>query len=379
MTRGGDRDEARAVLKLSMCRGVSHGTIFALVAHFGSARAAAEAPRSALKAVPGLSAPALGGLGRPPSDDDVEREWELATDCRTELVPFTSERYPPLLRSLERDAPALLRVRGDYARRDQLAVAVVGTRRCTPYGRQQAGRLAADLAGMGFTIVSGMAAGIDTAAHRGALLARGRTVAVLGCGIQTALLSPDAELALAVAEAGALVSELPMEARPHPGHFPQRNRIISGLSLATVVVEAADRSGGLITARLAGEQGRTVCAVPGNVDSPASRGCHALIRDGAVLVRSAHDVVEALGPLSEPIALAPDESSEERPLVDPRVLALNERERAILDLVGPSPQHIDELVVAADLPPSIVSSTLMTLAIRGLIRQLPGQRYATST
>jgi len=367
------------VLKLSMCRGVSHGTIFALVAHFGSARAAAEAPRSALKAVPGLSAPALGGLGRPPSDDDVEREWELATDCRTELVPFTSERYPPLLRSLERDAPALLRVRGDYARRDQLAVAVVGTRRCTPYGRQQAGRLAADLAGMGFTIVSGMAAGIDTAAHRGALLARGRTVAVLGCGIQTALLSPDAELALAVAEAGALVSELPMEARPHPGHFPQRNRIISGLSLATVVVEAADRSGGLITARLAGEQGRTVCAVPGNVDSPASRGCHALIRDGAVLVRSAHDVVEALGPLSEPIALAPDESSEERPLVDPRVLALNERERAILDLVGPSPQHIDELVVAADLPPSIVSSTLMTLAIRGLIRQLPGQRYATST
>jgi len=256
----------------------------------------------------------------------------------------------------------------------------VGTRRCTPYGRQQAGRLAADLAGMGFTIVSGLADGIDKAAHRGALLAKGRTIAVLGCGIATMLSSPDAEIALGIAESGALVSELPMEAPPRPGNFPYRNRLISGLSLATVVVEAADRSGGLITARLAGEQGRTVCAVPGNVDSPASRGCHALIRDGAVLVRSAHDVVEALGPLSEPIPLASPEPDEgDRPVVDPRVLALNEREKSILDLVGANPQQIDELVAAADLPPSIVSSTLMTLEIRGLIRQLPGQRYVTAT
>jgi DNA processing protein len=375
-----EAEETLALLKLSMCRGVSSGTIYSLVEHFGSARAAAGASRGELDPVEGLSAQALQGLCNPPAEGDVERELQLAEAYRTCMVPFVSEEYPPLLRSLEREAPALLRLRGDYHRTDQLAVAVVGTRRCTSYGLQQAGRLAADLAGMGFTVVSGLAAGIDTAAHRGALLAKGRTIAVLGCGIATMLSSPDAELAVSIAESGALVSELPMSAPPRPGNFPYRNRLISGLALAVVVVEAADRSGSLITARLAGEQGRTVCAVPGNVDSPASRGCHALIRDGAVLVRNAHDVVEALGPLAEPIPLPSSEpDGEARPVVDPRVLALNEREKAILDLVGPQPQHIDELVAAADLPPSIVSSTLMTLEIRGLIRQLPGQRYVAGT
>ena len=366
MTRGGDRDEARAVLKLSMCRGVSHGTIFALVAHFGSARAAAEAPRSALKAVPGLSAPALGGLGRPPSDDDVEREWELATDCRTELVPFTSERYPPLLRSLERDAPALLRVRGDYARRDQLAVAVVGTRRCTPYGRQQAGRLAADLAGMGFTIVSGMAAGIDTAAHRGALLARGRTVAVLGCGIDQVYPPEHRQLAAAIVEQGALISEFPPGTPPDGRNFPVRNRTISGLSLGVVVVEAPQSSGALLTADLAAEQGRDVFAVPGNVTAKTSQGVNRLIQAGAKLVIDANDILDELNLTRSTV--------ETRTQVR-RIAPADAAEAALLALLTDEPLHIDELCQQADLPITQVSSALALMELKGMVRRLEGMHY----
>ncbi len=373
------QEETLALLRMTMCRGVSSATAFALVEHFGSAQAALQAPAHELEAVEGVGAGALNGLREPPDDADMARELELMERHRVRLVPFFSEDYPPPLKHLDRGAPALLRMRGDYRREGQLAVAVFGSRHCSTYGRQQASRLAADLAGMGFTIVSGMAYGIDSAAHRGALTARGRTLAVLGCGLAKAPSPGDEELALDIAENGALLSELPMEAPPRPGNFPPRNRLISGLSLGVVVVEAAGRSGALITARLAGEQGKAVFAVPGNVDSPTSRGCHQLIRDGAVLVENARDVVDGLGPLSAPIELAGRaHEGPARPVEDARVMALNERERSILDLVGPSPRHIDEIVTETQLAPSIVSSTLLTLEIRGLIQQLAGQRYVRS-
>jgi DNA processing protein len=264
-----------------------------------------------------------------------------------------------------------------YRPEDRLAIAVVGSRRCSTYGRQQATRLACDLAAMGFTVVSGMASGIDTAAHRGALLGKGRTLAVLGCGLGYELSPEGMALAAEVLESGALLSELPMDTPPRPGNFPPRNRLVSGLSLGAVVVEASARSGSLITARLAGEQGRGVFAVPGPVDRPTSRGCHQLIRDGAILVEDARDVVEALGPMSEPIALpareGPDEDTE--PTYDPRVLALNERERRIYGLLSSDPLHIDDVVSRTQLPPSVVSSTLLTLEIRGLIQKMAGNRY----
>lgn len=369
-------EETVALLKLTMCRGASNVTAHALTEHFGSARRALSASADELSEVEGVTAEAVRGLRAAPSDADVDRELELMERHRVHLVPCFSEDYPPPLKHLDRAAPALLRVRGDYRRQDQLAVAVVGSRRCSAYGRQQATRLAADLAAMGFTIVSGLAEGVDSAAHRGALLAKGRTIGVAGCGLARMLTGSDAEAALAVAESGAVVSELPMEAPPRPGNFPPRNRLISGLALGVVVVEAASRSGSLITARLAAEQGRSVFAVPGNVDSPTSRGCHALIRDGAILVESARDVVEALGPLAEPIVLPPA-ADQDAPwtVADARVLALNDRERGVLALLSSSPRHIDEIVTETQLPPSIVSSTLLTLEIRGLIEQLAGQRY----
>jgi DNA processing protein len=371
-----DTDESRALLELTLCKGISNVNAFALIERFGSARAALGAGPVALREVEGIGPSAVAGLRERPGEAAVERELELMEKFRTRLVPFFADDYPPALRHLDRDAPALLRIRGEWRREDSLALGVVGSRRCSTYGRQQARRLSADLASMGFTVVSGMAAGIDSEAHRGAIAAKGRTVAVLGCGLATALSGRDADLALEIAESGAVLSELPMETPPRPGNFPPRNRLIAGLSLGVIVVEAASRSGSLITARLAGEQGKAVFAVPGNVDSPTSRGAHALIRDGAVLVESARDVVDGLGPLSEPVDLpAPSEAAEVESVDDPRVLALNERERGILALVGRSPMHIDEVVAETDLPPSIVSSTLLTLEVRGLIQQVAGQRY----
>ncbi len=372
-------NESLALLKLSMCKGVSSGTILSLVEAFGSAEAALGASADALGQLPGVRPAAVRSLLDPPRDAAVERELDLMERYRVRLVPFTSEDYPRPLRHLDSGAPALLRIRGEYRREDQLAVAVVGARRCSSYGRQQGSRFGADLAAMGITVVSGMATGVDRAAHRGAIMAKGRTLAVLGCGLAHALGDGDPGPAVDIIENGALISELPMDAPPLPGNFPPRNRIISGLSLAVVVVEAAARSGSLITARHAAEQGRFVFAVPGPVDSPTSHGCHQLIRDGATLAESARDVVEGLGPLSDPIDLPAEDSDEAAATVhDARVMALSDRQREVLEIVERSPLHIDDVVARTGLAVSIVSSTLLTLEIRGLVKQLSGQRYVRS-
>jgi len=371
------RDETLGLLKLSLCKGLGTRGVRALVDRFGSARAALEAGTDELAATAGVSGSVAEAVRRGPSSAAVQLELDLMERYRVRLVPYFSDDYPPPLRHLGDSAPVLLRVRGEYQRRDQLAVALVGSRRCTIYGREQASRMGADLAGMGFTVVSGMAYGVDSAAHRGALMAGGRTLAVFGCGLAHGLAAREAELAVEIAQRGALISELPMEAPPRPGNFPPRNRIISGLSLGVVVVEAAARSGSLITARHAGEQGRAVFAVPGSVNSPTSHGAHRLIRDGAVLVENARDVVEGLGPLSEPIDLPdPDPDPVRAAVADARVMALNERERQVHDMLGAEPRHLDELVVQSGLAPSIVSSVLLTLEIRGLARRLPGPSYA---
>jgi DNA processing protein len=371
------QDEALALLTLSLCRGVSNGAIYALCERFGSARATLKKGVDALLQVEGVGGATASAICAGPGSGAVERELDLMERHRVRLVTRESDDYPPPLTYLDRAAPVLLRMAGGYAPRDQMAVALVGSRRCSSYGRRQAARIACDLASMGFAVVSGMADGIDSEAHRGAILGKGRTLAVLGQGLGHRMPEDRMDLAAQIVEHGALLSELPMSAPPRPGNFPPRNRLVSGLCLGVVVVEAAARSGSLITARLAGEQGRAVFAVPGNVDRPTSRGCHRLIRDGAILVENARDVVEALGPLSEPIAMpaAADDEPPGEPVSDPRVLALNEREKLIYQLLDSSPLHIDEVVAQTELPASIVSSTLLTLEIRGLISQVAGNRY----
>jgi DNA processing protein len=270
-------------------------------------------------------------------------------------------------------APGILFVRGTIERCDSLAVAIVGARHATAYGRKVAWQLAGGLARAGYTVVSGLARGIDAAAHRGALDAGGRTLAVLGNGVLRVYPPEHADLATEVAARGAVISEALPLAEPTPGCFPQRNRLISGLSLGTVVVEASSRSGALITARTAGEQGREVFAVPGPIDSRMSRGCHDLIRDGARLVQSVDDVLEELGPLFEATA-----SPAGRTIQSPAELQLDDVERRVLDacdaIRADGPVPIDDVVVASGLAASQVIATVGVLEMRRIIRRLPGNQ-----
>ena len=293
----------------------------------------------------------------------------------TRVLARGDAAYPAHLRAIP-TAPEELHVRGELLEGDALAVAVVGSRRATPYGLRVAERLGADLAARGVTVVSGLARGVDTAAHRGALGAQGRTIAVLGSGVDVVYPAENGPLAREVADAGAVVSQFPMGTPPLPHHFPARNRLIAGLTLGTVVTEAAERSGALITARLAGELGREVYAVPGNVSSEGSQGTNGLIRDGARLVQGWEDVVAewprelraALRPVTSP---SPARRADDGEAAAPAASAL-------LALLGDEPVAIDALVERSRLSSGQASAELIALELRGLVRRIAGQRYVRS-
>jgi DNA processing protein len=265
------------------------------------------------------------------------------------------------------DAPSVLFCRGELLPRDNLAIGIVGSRRCTLYGKQQAEKLAGMLARSGMTVVSGLARGIDAAAHRGALAAKGRTIAVSATGLDVIYPPEHVDLARQVAESGAIVTESRLEQRPVAGLFPQRNRIISGMSHGVIIVEATRNSGALHTARHAIEQGREVMVLPGRVDSLASEGCHDLIRDGATLIRNVDDVLEGLGPLVSPVCQDSDTQ-----VMSPRELTLNVQERQILNLVTIDPIAIDEVLRKAQIDPSRVLATLTVLEMKRMVRRQPG-------
>lgn len=354
-------------LALVLTTGVGPITLAALLDRFDSASAVLTAAPNDLAEVPGVGV-ALARRIR--SSEFREQAAQVIELCRREqisIVPPHSAEFPPLLRQLA-DPPSILFVRGQLTRADQLAIAIVGTRGASNYGRSQAERFARSLARAGLTIVSGLARGIDAAAHRAALEAEGRTVAVLSSGVYEIYPPQHAELAQQIADSGALVSEMPPLTKPKKGMFPQRNRLISGMALGTLVIEAAERSGALITARHAGEQGREVFALPGMVTSPAARGCHALIRDGAYLTQDPEDVLDQLGPLFQSVELAPDKT-----VRHPAQLQLNEQESAVLEAIGLEPTDINQVVHASGLPVARVLSTLSVLEVRRLIRRLSGQ------
>jgi len=361
-------DGVRELLQANAVPGLGAVRYLRLIERFGSWAAVQRASDQDLLRVEGIGAVLVAALRRPP-DLDVSRELGDAEDLGIQLVPYWDERYPQGLKDLHAP-PLLLYVRGMLLPQDRLALAIVGSRRSTYYGHSQAQRLAHALAKMGFCIVSGLAHGIDAAAHRAALLAGGRTIAVLGCGLKRIYPPDHAELATEVAAHGALISELPLATPPRPSNFPPRNRIIAALALGTIVIEAPRRSGALITARWAAELNRQVYAVPGQADSPQSRGSNALLQDGAKLVLSVDDVLSELGPVGEAVA-----GILEEPVDNPRALALNPQEKRIYSALGSQPQSIDDIVRATNLPAAGVSATLMVLEIRGLVRQLPGKRF----
>lgn len=353
-------------ITLGLVHGVGPRIRQTLLEAFGSATAVLDAAPSQLRAVPGVGPKLTDAIAKARQEIDAREELEFCRRHEIQLVSDRTDEYPRSLREIH-DPPGLLYVRGALLTRDALAVAIVGSRHATQYGKAQAERLAASLARAGLTIVSGLARGIDAAAHRGALQAGGRTVAVLGSGLADIYPPEHVELADAVAASGALVSELPARFAPISGTFPQRNRLISGMSLGVLVVEAADRSGALITARHAMEQGREVFAVPGRVDNRMARGCHALIRDGAKLVESADDVLEELGPLVE--AAPVDEG---RSVRHPAELSLNEIEQQVLEAIDSEPTTVDAVIAATRLPAPKVLATISALEIRRLVRRASG-------
>ncbi len=287
--------------------------------------------------------------------------------ARDVTVGPESDAYPLHLRGIPE--PPVLHLRGTLGREDALAVSIVGSRRATPYGLSVAERIAHDLAARGVTIVSGLARGIDTAAHRGALAAGGRTLAVLGGGLGRIYPPENRELAVEVATRGAVLSQFAPEAPPLARHFPVRNRVIAGLSLGTIVVEAAESSGALITAGLAGDLGRLVFAVPGHTTSATSRGTNGLIRDGATLVRDWTDVVDELPAIWRDCVRVADGAPTE-PVVHP----LGD-ESVVLGLLGAEPVGIDRLIDTGGLGPGRTSAALVALEVKGWARPMSGSRY----
>lgn len=361
-----------AALRLSLIPGVGPLTRKALVDHFGSPAGVLAATGQELKEVPGVGAKLARAI-KDADAIDVELELSICREHDIDVIAADDERYPRMLREIH-DPPAVFFTRGELAPQDAVAVGIVGSRHATHYGKTVAERLAAGLARAGLTIVSGLARGIDGAAHRGALDAGGRTIGVLASGLLEIYPPEHKLLADEVIASGALISEAPPRGKPLAGAFPQRNRIISGLSLGVIVVEATERSGALITARHAMEQGREVFAVPGRVDQRTSRGCHRLIRDGARLVESVDDVLEELGPLVEAAPLGAGEDA--RTLRHPAELMLNELERQVLDAIDTDPTSIDVVAAATSLPIARILSTISVLEMRSLIRRVSGNLVA---
>jgi DNA processing protein len=355
-------DRVRSWLALRSVRGVGPVLYQGLLRAFGDPVAVLAASAHALECAgvrPEVAA-AIRAFGAWPA---VDEQLARLARCGAEVVTWDEPRYPVNLRQVH-DPPPVLFVRGTLLARDTLAVAIVGSRAASAHGLRMARLLAEGLAAHGLTVVSGLARGTDAEAHWAALGVGGRTLAVFGSGVDMVYPPEHRRLARDIAAGGALVSELPPGSKPDAENFPARNRIISGLALGTVVVEAADRSGSLITARCAAEQGREVFAVPGPVGE-RTRGTHRLIREGAKLTESVNDILEELAPQFV--------RSSPAPATAPRGLAPTEA--AVVAVLGPRPQHVDSIIARSGLPASAVLPTLLQLELTGVVEQLPGKHF----
>jgi DNA processing protein len=365
-------------LRLALVPGVGPRIRRNLLERFNTAANVLATPVSQLREVAGVGGKLGNKIALANQEISVEKELDV---CEREqlsiLLASQSEPdvkgniYPRQLAEIY-DPPAVMFCKGTLLPQDTLSVAIVGTRHCTTYGRRMAERLGGGLARAGLTVVSGLARGIDGAAHKGALAAGGRTLAVLGSGVLNIYPPEHKKLAEEVAENGALLSENPPQSPPLEGAFPRRNRIITGLSLGLIVVEAALRSGALISVRHAVEQNREVFAVPGPVDSTVSRGCHKLLKDGVTLVESVDDVLDALGPLVEQVKVPRPGTEETTTVAHPAELKLNDTETKVLQAISQTATLIDDVVASTGLPVPRVLATISVLEMRRLIRRVSG-------
>jgi DNA processing protein len=353
-----DKDGLAAWLRLTLIPGIGGETQRKLLAAFGLPEAIFAAGRLATRSVVGDRADLLFDFD---PAEEVDRNLAWAAQSGQHIVTLADADYPKALLEIA-DPPSILYVRGNIDLLHRRGLAVVGSRNATPQGVQTAENFSRMLAAQGLTIISGLALGIDAAAHRGTLAAGGKTIAVIGTGADRIYPARNRELALAIAEHGAIVSEFPLGTPAIASNFPRRNRIISGLSRGVLVVEAAPESGSLITARLAAEQGREVFAIPGSIHSPVARGCHRLIKQGAKLVETAQDILEEFGNYPEPAADVPAALSAEC-------------ENAVLSALGHDPCTLDDLGERTGLTADRLLTELLTLELAGSIATLPGNRY----
>ncbi|HQR41214.1 MAG TPA: DNA-processing protein DprA [Gemmatales bacterium] len=372
--------ETLARLKLHLLPGLGPKTLAALLERFETAERILRTPASELMTIPNIGQKTAEQLTDAIPKLNVDAELALVEKHQATMLHMNHADYPAALRAIP-TAPFFLFHRGTFVPADSKSVAIVGSRHCTAYGRRIATRLAAGLAAAGWTVVSGLARGIDGVAHTAALDAGGRTIAVLAGGLGKLYPPEHKELAERVVQQGVLLSEMPMAMAPMPDLFPRRNRIISGLSRATIIVEAALKSGALITARLAGEQGREVLAVPGPVDSEASEGPHLLIRNGATLVRSVEDVLEALDALpviektDEGVIIRKEPVRAENRVKEPPA-TLSPAQLQLWQAIGSESASVDDLIASTGLGISETNSGLLMMELAGHVRRQPGNRFA---
>lgn len=400
-------NETVSLIHLNMIQGVGLKTVQVLRDIFGNAERALQATSEELEKIERLSPTMRDLLSRKPVQYPIKRELELIQEYGCQVVTLYDDAYPPRLKEID-TPPLVLYIRGKLTSEDSLSISLVGSRDAKDYGRKVSYRLSYQLAQRGLTVVSGLAKGIDTSAHRGALEAGGRTIAVMGSGLSFIYPATNRDLAEKITASGTLISEFPMGVEPKPRNFPRRNRIISGLTLGTVVVEASNRSGALITARLAGEQGREVFAVPGEIFSELSTGTHKLINNGAKLINTVDDLLNELPPYvlnqlqsQSPTASMPDiaiespqklqvekshakSKSNQPPAEVPRPVQitpppdLTPDERKVFDAIAVPSSHIDTIVRTTQLPIGQVSSVLLMLELKGIVQQLPGKQFTKS-
>jgi DNA processing protein len=347
---------------LTLVRGIGAVRLRALIEYFGDAASAWQGSPDELRAA-GMGSKVIERMLEARKNVDLDQLWDKIIAQGIKILTWDDELYPPRLKEIEQPPPVLY-VRGELLPEDHFAVAIVGTRKVTPYGRQITEELSAFLASNGVTVVSGLARGVDAVAHSAALKAGGRTLAVLGSGVDRIYPPENRALAEQMMTRGALISDYPVGTAPDASNFPPRNRIISGLSLAVVVVEAGETSGALITAEFAAEQGREIFAVPGSILAPQSKGTNKLIQNGALPLLTPQDLMQALN-----LTRVGAQKSARK------ILPADEVEAQLMNTIGSEPMHVDEIRNQTGLPVEKVSAALVMMELKGMVRQIGGMNY----
>jgi DNA processing protein len=355
-------DDKRYWIGFNLIKGIGAVRMQALIQHFGDLEIAWKASAADLVDA-GLGRKVIERVIQARAEVDLTKLWEKIESQGIKILTWQDESYPGRLKEIDQPPPVLY-IRGEYLPDDLFAVAIVGTRRVTPYGRQITEEMSSFLAANGITVISGLARGVDAIAHQSTLKAGGRTIAVLGSGVDKIYPPEHRGLAEQMMERGAIISDYPLGTPPDASNFPPRNRIISGLSLAVVVIEAGETSGALITAEFAAEQGREVFAVPGSILAPQSKGTNKLIQRGALPLLSMNDLMQAL-----------DLTRVGEQKAARKVIPTDETEARLMNVLGSEPLHVDEIRNQAELPIEKVSATLALMELKGMVRQVGGMNY----